>query len=147
MTIAMEPLLVPGVLDSLSAIASYVMAAAKAAGLEKKPTYNLRLAVDEIATNIIVYGYQGGDAERTIVVQTEMDDQALTVTLEDTAPKFDPTQQELPDADDFNQPLAERPIGGLGVYLAVQGVDQFQYQRLGDKNRNIFVVYKSPPAA
>lgn len=122
------------------------MAAAQEAGLAKKPAYNLRLAVDEIATNIIVYGYKGGDADQTIVVHTEIDDQALTVILEDTAPKFDPTQQDLPDADDLNQPLEDRPIGGLGVYLAVQGVDQFQYQRLGDKNRNIFVAYKSPPA-
>lgn len=143
----MEPLSVPGVLDSLGEIASYVMAAAKAAGLEKKPAYNLRLAVDEIATNIIVYGYKGGDADQPIVVHTEIDDQALTVILEDTAPKFDPTQQELPDAEDLNQPLESRQIGGLGVYLAVQGVDQFQYQRLGDTNRNIFVVHKSPPAA
>ncbi len=143
----MEPLSVPGVLDSLGKIASYVMAAAKAAGLEKKPAYNLRLAVDEIATNIIVYGYKGGDADQPIVVHTEIDDQALTVILEDTAPKFDPTQQELPDAEDLNQPLESRQIGGLGVYLAVQGVDQFQYQRLGDTNRNIFVVHKSPPAA
>ncbi|WP_448571347.1 ATP-binding protein [Trichothermofontia sp.] len=141
----MEPLSVPGVLDSLGEIANYIMAAAKEAGLEKKPAYNLRLAVDEIATNIIVYGYQGGDAERKIVVYATIDEQTLTVILEDTAPKFDPTQQELPDTDDLNQPLSERPIGGLGVYLAVQGVDQFQYRRLHDKNHNIFVVNRTPP--
>ncbi|WP_448562829.1 ATP-binding protein [Trichothermofontia sp.] len=140
----MEPLSVPGVLDSLGEIASYVMAAAKEVGLEKKAAYNLRLAVDEIATNIVVYGYQGGDSNRTIVVNVEISDQSLTVILEDTAPKFDPTQQELPDADDLKQPLADRPIGGLGVYLAVQGVDQFQYQRLHNKNRNIFVVDRQP---
>ncbi len=123
------------------------MTAAKEVGLEKKPAYNLRLAVDEIATNIIVYGYKGGDADQSIVVHAEIDDQSLTVILEDTAPKFDPTQQELPDDEDLSQPMEDRPIGGLGVYLAVQGVDQFQYQRLQDKNRNIFVVNKSPTAS
>jgi len=123
------------------------MAAAKDADLAKKAAYNLRLAVDEIATNIIVYGYKGGDADQTILVQATIDDQALTVTLEDTAPQFDPTQQALPDTDDLNQPLENRPIGGLGVYLAVRGVDQFQYRRSEGKNYNIFVIYKTPPTS
>ncbi|MGA9380780.1 MAG: ATP-binding protein, partial [Phormidium sp.] len=54
----MEQLTVPGTLDSLSKISDYVLSAASAAGLDKKASYKLRLAVDEIATNVIVYGYE-----------------------------------------------------------------------------------------
>ncbi|MEQ8963773.1 MAG: ATP-binding protein, partial [Coleofasciculus sp. C2-GNP5-27] len=54
----LEPLTVSGTLDSLGAIAQYVLQAAQAANLDKKASYNLRLAVDEIATNIIIHGYE-----------------------------------------------------------------------------------------
>ncbi|MFM7580154.1 MAG: ATP-binding protein, partial [Microcystaceae cyanobacterium] len=54
----METLTVPGTLDSLAPIAEYVMAVATEAGLEKKAVYKLRLAVDEMASNIIIHGYE-----------------------------------------------------------------------------------------
>ncbi len=45
----------PGILDSLEPIRGYIKQAAAAANLEKKSTYRLILAVDEIATNIILH--------------------------------------------------------------------------------------------
>jgi anti-sigma regulatory factor (Ser/Thr protein kinase) len=57
----MKPMTVPATLDSLGAIAEYVLAAAASAGLDKRASYNLRLAVDEIVTNIIVHGYADAD--------------------------------------------------------------------------------------
>jgi anti-sigma regulatory factor (Ser/Thr protein kinase) len=139
----MEPLTVSGTLDSLGAIAQYVITAATAAGLDKKSTYRLRLAVDEIATNIIVHGYEESDLSGNIVIHTSLDNQALTVVLEDTAERYNPTQRAIPD--DMDKPLEERKIGGLGVYLTMQGVDQFLYERVGDRNRNILIVNR--PAA
>jgi anti-sigma regulatory factor (Ser/Thr protein kinase) len=134
----MEPLTVAGTLDSLGAIAQYVLAAAAAAGLDKKASYKLRLAVDEIATNIIIHGYQKAGRSGVLVCQASLNDQALTISIEDTGIAYDPT--EKPKPDDLNKPLEERRIGGLGVYLARQNVDQLLYERIGNRNRNIFVV-------
>lgn len=134
----MEPLTVEGTLDSLSPIAKYVLAAAAAAELDKKTSYRLRLAVDEIATNIIVHGYEEAGREGMVVCQAILTDDSLTITLEDTGEFYDPTKQALPD--DMDLPMEQRKIGGLGVYLTIQGVDKFTYERLGNKNRNIFVV-------
>lgn len=134
----MEPLTVPGKLDSLKAIADYVMAAAAAAGLNKKASYNLRLAVDEIATNIIIYGYQTSGMEGVLDLRAKIDEQTLTITIEDSAALYDPTQQAPPK--NLDAPLQEREIGGLGVYLATMGVDRFLYERDGNQNRNIFIV-------
>ena len=134
----MEPLTVPGHLDSLKAIADYVLAAAAKAGLDKKSSYKLRLAVDEIATNIIIYGYEQAGREGVVDLQTNIDDQALTITIEDTGVAYDPTQKPLPD--DLDEPLEDRDIGGLGVFLAIEGVDKFLYERVDDRNRNIFIV-------
>ncbi len=134
----MEPLTVAGTLDSLGAIAQYVMSAANTAGLDKKTTYRLRLAVDEIATNVIVHGYEEAGLSGSINVHSTLDEQALTIILEDTGERYDPTKRDMPT--DLDKPLKDREIGGLGVYLTIQGVDKFLYERVGDRNRNIFVV-------
>lgn len=136
----MQPLIVPGKLDSLEKIRKYIADVAQNAGLDKARVYKLSLAVDEIATNIINYGYQQSGVEGEISVESKLDEKTLTITLDDTAEYYDPTLKSPPSADDFSQPLEDRLIGGWGVYLAIRGVDQFRYQRLRDHNRNIFIM-------
>jgi serine/threonine-protein kinase RsbW len=135
----MEPLTVPGILDSLSVIGQYVNAAAQEAGLDKKVSYRLRLAVDEVATNSIVHGYEESGLTGDIVVLSEINQKTLTIIVEDTAPPFDlRSLEERPEHID--KPVHERPIGGLGVYLTIQNVDKFDYEYVNHHNRNIFVV-------
>jgi anti-sigma regulatory factor (Ser/Thr protein kinase) len=141
----MEPLTVAGTLDSLGAIAQYVLAAAAAAGLDKKASYKLRLAADEIATNIIIHGYQEAGRSGELICHATFDEQVLTICIEDTGIPYDPT--EKPDPDDLNKPLEERRIGGLGVYLAIQSVDLLLYERVGNRNRNILVMNPKPNIA
>jgi len=136
----MESLTVSGTLDSLGAIAKYVIKAAESAGLDKKAVYKLRLAVDEIATNIILHGYEEAGLEGNIDISGTLQESALTICLEDTGARYDPHDKVTVQAEELNKPLEDRPIGGLGVYLAIQGVDKYYYERVGDKNRNIFVV-------
>ncbi|MBV9385035.1 MAG: ATP-binding protein [Chroococcidiopsidaceae cyanobacterium CP_BM_ER_R8_30] len=138
----MEPLTVVGSLNSLAAIAEYVMAAAEAARLDKKVSYKLRLAVDEIATNIILHSYQEAGRSGVLDLLAEFDEQALIISIEDTGDPYDPTKEPTPT--DLDQPLEQRQLGGLGVYLAIHSVDKFIYERVGNKNRNTFFVkYKS----
>ena len=136
----MEPLTVPGTLDSLRAIAQYVLAAAAAAGLDKKATYNLRQGVDEIATNIIIHGYKEAGLEGVLELRSEMDDRTLTICIEDTAVPYDPYQTERVEQEELKLPLEQRKMGGLGVYLAIEGIDKFTYERVENRNRNIFVM-------
>jgi serine/threonine-protein kinase RsbW len=134
----MEPLIIPGTLEALGAIANYVLAAAQMAGLTKTASYDLRLAVDEIITNIIVHGYIEANRTGNVSIQAELVEQSLTILIEDTGLPFDPTQ--TPPPHDLHLPLEQRQTGGLGVYLALQGVDKLIYERVGDRNRNILVV-------
>lgn len=134
----MNPLIVPGKLDYLSQIAQYVLAAAAEAELEKKASYGLRLAVDEIATNIIIHGYEESGREGNLELWTELSDRNLTIVIEDTAVTYDPIEEPLPD--DLDKHPHEKQMGGLGVYLAIQGVDKFSYERVENRNRNIFTV-------
>jgi serine/threonine-protein kinase RsbW len=137
-----KSLTVPGSLDSLDAVARYVDDIAKAAQLDRQAAYRLRLAVDELATNIIVHGYQQSHTTGDLDFAATLDHGRVVLTVEDRAPAFDPRGRPVPAGMDL--PLAERPIGGLGLYLVEQSMDETQYERVDDVNRNTLVLHRSP---
>ena len=139
----MEPLTVSGTLSSLKEIAAYVLSAATTAGLDKKSAYKLRLAIDEIATNIILHGYEEAGLTGDITLTSQLNKTSFTITLEDSAIPYDPCQHDCPDEEDLSQELHQRPIGGLGVLLALDGVDEFSYEFVDNHNRNHFTTHLS----
>jgi anti-sigma regulatory factor (Ser/Thr protein kinase) len=136
----MEKRSLPVALESLAELRRYAGQAAIDAGIDAARAYKLQLAVDEIATNVIVYGYQNAGGTAVMTISCERAHGALVITLEDHAPAFDPRSIAMPSAEDLTKPLDERDIGGLGIFLTIQGVDRFEYRRVGDSNLNIFEV-------
>jgi anti-sigma regulatory factor (Ser/Thr protein kinase) len=140
----MDLLIVPGTLESLGSIGRYVLAAADAAGLDRRAAYHLHLAVDEVATNTITHGYEEAGRTGSLTIRADLDAAKLTITMEDSALPFDPRGAQRPEQIDL--PLEERPIGGLGLYLTAQSVDEFRYEYADGRNRNIFVVKRPSPS-
>lgn len=136
----MRTLTVDGKLDSLQEIRDFVSAAANSAGMDERESFRLRQAVDEIATNIVLYGYQEAGLSGDISVEAQPSPDSLKIVLEDTGREYDPTQQRLPNEEELHRPLEDRPVGGLGIFLALKHVDEFLYQRKGNRNRNIFIL-------
>lgn len=134
----MESRKFPGTVDSIDQIRHHIKEISAEAGLNKKASYNLMLAADEIATNIILYGYEASGTEGDLNVLHTETEKELIVIFEDQAPPFDPLRRELPDEADLAKPLEEREIGGLGIFLTVKGVDDFSYEYVDTTNRNIF---------
>lgn len=137
----METLTIPGKLDELSHLMEYVNQAAMEAGLDDRATYRLCLAVDEIATNIICYGYNEAGRRGNLTVWAEVEEARLELHLQDTALTFDPRQ--APPPNDLDQPLEEREAGGLGIYLALWGVDNFTYEPTPLSNHSVFTMNRN----
>ncbi len=139
---AIAPLVVSGKMDdmgeTLSTLRQYVGAAAQQAGLETQAMHRLRLAVDEVAANIIMYGYADLEQPGVVEVSANMDDDRLTIVLEDTGKPYNPLERKMPE--NLEDPLDTREMGGLGIYLAIRNVDGFDYQRANNRNRNVFVM-------
>lgn len=92
---------------------------------------NLNLALDEILTNIISYGFK--DEERhDIEVDLRLDAGTLAVEVIDDGVAFDPLKMPPPDLD---AALEDRPIGGLGIHLVKSLMDSVEYRREGARNR------------
>ena len=86
-------------------------------------SYLLRLVIEEIATNIVKYGYQQ-DAPGVIELQCMYGDGMLRVIIRDRGRPFDPREHPDPDMGDD---LATRQIGGLGLFLVRESADDLQY--------------------
>ncbi len=136
----LEPLTLPGKPDYLSQLLDYVTWAAAAFGLDEAEAYRLSLAVDEIATNIVLHGYERAGIEGRLTIWAEAAGDELRVYLEDVGQPFDP--REFPRPADLDRPLEERRDGGLGIFLALWGVDDFVYERAGVVNRSLFLMRK-----
>lgn len=127
---------VPATVGALGDIASFVLRLAGRAGLDKGAAYRLRLAVDELATNIVMHGYRGGDGR--ITVRGRSGPGGVQIAIEDAAPAFDPVEGRLPPAPGV--PPQDRRIGGLGIHLALTSVDEFSYVHRDGRNISTLTV-------
>jgi anti-sigma regulatory factor (Ser/Thr protein kinase) len=98
--------------------------------IETQALGNMNLALDEILTNIISYGYDDGGEQR-IVIRLALERGKWTVEVEDDGKPFNPLNAPVPDT---KQLLEERPIGGLGIHLVRKLVDALEYRRHNDRN-------------
>jgi anti-sigma regulatory factor (Ser/Thr protein kinase) len=99
-------------LDDLEEMREFVESSVRACGLGSAATDDIRLCVDEAATNVIEYGYAGATGNLSIEIFREEDH--VVVRMIDDASSFDPNSVASPD---LAIPLHERPIGGMGVHL------------------------------
>ena len=104
--------------------------------LSLKVLNTINLALDEIITNIISYGYED-NAEHIIELELVLDDEMLTVKVTDDAKEFNPLDQPEPDV---TKPLEEKQIGGLGIHLIRNLLDKLDYKRIDGKN--VFIMKK-----
>ena len=92
---------------------------------------DVQLALDEILTNIVNYGYTD-DAEHEIRICLRVGDGILETTVEDDGVPFNPLESIKPDT---SAPLQERRIGGVGLHFVKNLMDEVSYARVGDRNR------------
>jgi serine/threonine-protein kinase RsbW len=123
-------LTVPGRYDRLAQLCQFVATAATEAGLDESESSHCQLAVDEACTNIIEHGY-GGENLGEIRLTCDPGPGELTITIQDHARPFDPTDVPEPD---LSAPLDEMRIGGLGLYFMRQVMDavEFNYEDGGN---------------
>jgi len=131
-------LTVPAVLSSLEPVNAFVHCLAAKAGLDTHRTYQLRLAVEELLTNIIEHGYGPAQPDGEIVLEGDPSGRRVSLRLIDKAARFDPAT--APDPTDLDRPLHERTVGSLGLYLARQSVDELSYEYVDGTNRTTIVV-------
>lgn len=102
-------------------------------GCPSKSWMKFRVAFEELFINIVHYAYPDSDGRVEIwyCLQEVRQEKALQVTVQDAGSPYNPLANEMPELD---EDIRERPIGGLGIFLAKNMVDELSYFRKDGKN-------------
>ena len=93
--------------------------------------YDLQVVLDEIVSNVIKYAWPGGGAHE-VRVRLTVDRGAVEVEVVDDGQPYDPREAPAP----LRAARGRRPRpGGLGIHIARQLVDVFDYERKEPHNR------------
>jgi anti-sigma regulatory factor (Ser/Thr protein kinase) len=117
-------------------VAAFVCSLAEQVGLPEGRAYRLRLAADEIVTNIAVHGYRGRPGPVELVGGVEPD--AVWLSILDEAPPFDPTTHD--PGPRLQAGPDHEGEGGFGLFLALRALDDFRYGRSGGRNENTLIM-------
>lgn len=105
-------------------------------GADKKNIFKIAVAIEEILTNVSSYAY----APKTGNIDIEYgvdENRTLTVKIIDEGKEFDPLKNEDPD---ITLSAEDRQIGGLGIFIVKQTMDETTYER--KENKNILTLKK-----
>ena len=130
-------LTIPSEMDQLERITAAVEEFAERDDWPPDLTFKVHLVLDELSVNVVNYG--GGASE--IEVSLAADADVVRVEIADDGQPFDPLH-EAPEPD-IAAPLEERPIGGLGIYLVREMMDELHYSRENGRNRLAMVKRKN----
>ena len=117
-------------LQEITAVAEHIDEFCAARNVAPHVAFAVNLAVDEILTNTISYGYDD-DEKHEIAIRVSMDASVLAVEIIDDARPFDPSSAPQPDLESS---VEERPVGGLGLFLADQMMDSIKYRQVDGRN-------------
>lgn len=94
------------------------------------------ISLEEMYANVCMYAYDGNPGPCTIKLWFEGND--VYISLIDSGIPFDPLAKEDPN---IHASAEERGIGGLGIYMVKEYMDECTYERVDDQN--IFTMRKA----
>ncbi len=104
--------------------------------LSEKTIFQINLVLDELFTNIVSYGFED-TSDHSIVISLKYDGERMQITMTDDGNAFDINQADNPELEISPD---QKDVGGLGIFLVRQYVDDISYKR--DKGKNIIKLTK-----
>jgi anti-sigma regulatory factor (Ser/Thr protein kinase) len=117
-------------LSELATLCEKMESVGQTLSLSRRCLFEMNLALDELFTNIISYGFQD-QSEHFIRVNISADQDVLTVVLEDDGTAFNPVDRLSPE---IPCTLDECKVGGLGIHLVKNLMDEVTYERRAGMN-------------
>lgn len=114
----------------LTAVRDMVAVLERERDLPPALVFDLYVVLDEVISNVLKYAY-ADDAAHEIRITLSATDKAVQIAIEDDGRAYDPLAIATPD---LSLPLAERPLGGLGLHFVRHLIDEVTYKRESDRN-------------
>lgn len=130
MNVVAERFVVPADAKYLLEIRNFSSEYARRMGLSRAEENSIKLAIDEICSNIVLYAYRGmkrGD----IQIEMKKRGEYVIARIIDSGMAFDYSTVKVPDLEQY---IEEGRRGGLGLQLVKKLTDKFHYERIDDMN-------------
>ncbi|MYD81480.1 MAG: ATP-binding protein [Gammaproteobacteria bacterium] len=118
-------------LDELQRFITTLTEFARVGSLPEEIAFSVQLAIDELFTNIVSYGYDD-DESHQIEIKMSIQGRELRIDLIDDAKQFDPLHEAA--QPDLDASLEDRRIGGVGIHLVKTMMDDVSYKYEDSKN-------------
>lgn len=123
-------LTLPNDINTIPQLNEFIDAVCEELEIDMALAMSLNLAMEEAVVNVMDYAYPEG-TEGEVDIEAIADEAQLHFTISDSGKPFDPTAKEEVDT---TLSAEERPIGGLGIHLIRQLMDNISYERKDGKN-------------
>lgn len=124
-------------LDDINAVTEFVETELGAIGCPMKTVIQFNVAVDEIFSNIVRYGYKGTSGPISVKLEIKDDPKMVYLHFTDSGIPYNPLKKEDPDV---TLSAEERQIGGLGIFMVKKTMDDIKY--MYENEQNILVIGK-----
>ena len=118
-------------LTELERLAEIVDEFGEAHCLASHDVFQINLALDEVVTNIISYGYDD-NKNHEITVIMELTDDVLKITVIDDGKAFNPL--DIPSPDFSAVAVDDKEVGGLGIHFVRKVMNHVAYERKDNEN-------------
>ncbi len=122
-------------ISQLAPMAEWIEGTCEEFGTSASLAMSINLALEEAVTNVIMYAYPDNGVSATFFVDFDLDGDIATWRIVDTGKPFDPTAKG--DVD-LSLGVMERPIGGLGIFMVKEIMDEVSYSR--ENGQNILIM-------
>jgi anti-sigma regulatory factor (Ser/Thr protein kinase) len=124
-------LVIEAVPENLEEVLAFLGERLEATDCTPKARMQLEVAVEEIFVNIASYAYNPETGKATVRVEVSGDPLSVTITFIDHGVPYDPMAKEDPDV---TLSAEERSIGGLGIFMTKQLMDDVVYEYKDGQN-------------
>jgi serine/threonine-protein kinase RsbW len=119
---------VPASLQGISEARVELAAFAAASGLAPDAVWRFQVALDELLSNLARHGAPGAE----VGLELSLEGGVLELTVTDDAASFNPLEVPPPAS---SADIESRPVGGLGIALVRNLMDEVRYERREGRNR------------
>lgn len=124
-------------LESLQVFRGFITECCARYNIPSEIVLDLKLAVDEACSNIIIHGYKDMDPG-SIILAFRVEPDRILVQITDFGHIFEPVETSQPDVQ---AALEDGELSGMGLYLIYQTMDNIDYQFSEEGNTLTFTKF------
>ncbi|MDO5146509.1 MAG: ATP-binding protein [Eubacteriales bacterium] len=130
---------IPATVENWEEVSKFLNETLDEVNASMKTKIQLETAAEEIYVNIAHYAYPEYVGEAEVIFSIDEDEEECEAMLcfKDSGIPYNPLEKEDPD---ITLSAEEREIGGLGIFMVKQFMDEAEYRH--EEGKNIFTIKK-----